>query len=227
MKKALRQEVRADLGELLRPKTLENTGVLTVTGLVPSPVEVTPPAETAEPPVTSASATAPAAERERIVQDIVHRVRYLLTLKGRPPFRLAGVETYERLLEVKRCVAQLVRHDPESRLVQVLQGLRRALKVMRRDYTEMRQAADWLEQLSAILDPDGKPARSGAEVQAEWRAYLDQIVEESQAAPHLLEFGAKIVKVSQSYAPGLFHTYDVPREACRALTTTGRVNSAM
>jgi hypothetical protein len=39
MTKALRQAVRADLGELLRPQTLEHTGVLTVTGLVPSPVE--------------------------------------------------------------------------------------------------------------------------------------------------------------------------------------------
>jgi hypothetical protein len=237
MKKVLRQEVRADLGELLRPTTLENTGVLTVTGLVPSPVESPPPTDTAAPSVTSASA--PSAERERVVQDILHRVRYLLTLKGRPPFRLAGVETYERLLEVKRCVAQLVQHDPEPRLIQVLQGLRRALQVMRRDYTELRQAADWLEQLSAILDPDGQPARSGAEVQAEWQAYLDQIVEESQAAPHLLEFSAKIVKVSKSYAPGLFHTYDQPdlprtnndRESefrdvtRRLLSTTGQVGA--
>lgn len=238
MKKALRQEVRADLGELLRPKTLENTGVLTVTGLVPSSVESPTPAETAEPLATLASA--PAAERERIVQDILHRVRYLLTLKGRPPFRLAGVETYKRLLEVKRCVEQLVRHDPEPRLLQVRNGLRRALKVMRRDYTEMRQAADWLEQLAAILDPDGKPARSGAEVQTEWQAYLDQIVEESQASSPLLEFGSKIVKVSRSYAPGLFHTYDVPglprtnneRESefrdvtRRLLATTGQVGAA-
>jgi hypothetical protein len=239
MKKALRQEVRADLGELLRPQTLANTGVLTVTGLVPSPVGSSPSISTAEPPVTSASATTPAAERERIVQDILQCVRYLLTLKGRPPFRLAGVETYERLLEVKRSVAQLVRHDPEPRLVQVLHGLRRALKVMHRDYTEVRQAADWLEQLSAILDPDGQPARSGVEVQAEWQAYLEQIVEESQATPHLLEFGAKIVKVSKSYAPGLFHTYDVPdlprtnndRESefrdvtRRLLSTTGQVGA--
>jgi hypothetical protein len=231
MKKALRQAVRADLGELLRPKTIENTGVLTVTGLVPSPVES---------PALSASATTPAAERERIVQDILHRVRYLLTLKGRPPFRLAGVETYEYLLEVKRCVAQLVRHTSEPRLVQVLQGLRRALKVMRRDYRPVRQAADWLEHLEAILDPNGQPARSGADVQAEWQAYLDQIVEESQATPLLSEFGAKIVKVSQSYASGLFHTYDVPglprtnndRESefrdvtRRLLSTTGQVGAA-
>ena len=77
--------VRADLGELLRPKTLENTGVLTVTGLVPSPVEPPPPAETVALPLPSTSATTPSAERERVVQDILHRVRYLLTLKGRPP----------------------------------------------------------------------------------------------------------------------------------------------
>lgn len=240
MKKALRQEARADLGELLRPKTLENTGVLTVTGLVPSPVESPTPAETAAPLAASASATAPVAQREQMVQDILHRVRYLLTLKGRPPFRLAGVETYERLLEVKRCVAKLVQHDPEPRLLQVLQGLRRALKVMRRDYLQVRQAADWLEHLETLLDPDGKPPRSGAEVQAEWQAYLDQIVEESQAAAPLLEFGAKIVKVSHSYAPGLFHTYDVPglprtnntRESefrdvnRRLLSTTGQVGAA-
>ena len=236
MKKTLRQEVRADLGELLRPKTLENTGVLTVTGVVPSPVASPAPTATAAP----SAATCTAAEREQIVQDILHRVQYLLTLKGRPPFRLAGVETYERLLEVKRCVAQLVRHDPEPRLVQVLHGLRRALKVMRRDYTELRQAADWLEQLADILDPDGKPTRSGAGVQAEWLAYLEHIVEDSQSAPRLLEFGAKIVKVSNSYAPGLFHTYDVPglprtnndRESefrdvtRRLLSTTGQVGAA-
>jgi len=36
-------------------------------------------------------------------------------------------------------------------------SLQRALKVMRRDYTELHQAADWLEQLTAILDPEGKP----------------------------------------------------------------------
>ena len=150
------------------------------------------------------------------------------------------METYERLLEVKRCVAQLVRYDPEPRLVQVLHSLRRTLKVMQRDYTELRQAADWLEQLSALLDPDGKPARSGAEVQAEWQAYLDQFVAESQATPRLLEFSSKIVKVSKSYAPGLFHTYDVPglprtnndRESefrdvtRRLLSTTGQVGAA-
>jgi hypothetical protein len=38
LKKALRQTVRDEIGTLLRPKSPENTGVLTVTGLLPWPV---------------------------------------------------------------------------------------------------------------------------------------------------------------------------------------------
>ena len=38
--------------------------------------------------------------RDVVVQDVLRRVRYLLTLKGRPPFRLAGIEMYERLKEL-------------------------------------------------------------------------------------------------------------------------------
>ena len=194
LKKTLRQEVRSDLGAVLRPKSPENTGVLTVTGLLPSPVGV----------------LEIAAERDSIIQDVVQRVRYLLTLKGRPPFRLAGVETFERLQEVKQCLDQLIRHDPEPRLVTVRDGLRRALQAVRRDYTPLRHAADWLEQLADLLDPDGKPARTGAEVQAEWQHLLDQIKAESHTTPPLSEFADKILKVSTSYAPGLFYTYDVP-----------------
>jgi len=247
MKKTLRQEVRSDLGAVLRPKSPENTGVLTVTGLLPSPVvalrvnAASPtPEETATPPGESQSPTSTAAEREGIIQDVLQRVRYLLTLKGRPPFRLAGVETFERLQEVKRCLNQLIRHDPEPRLVRVRDGLRRALQVVRRDYTHLRQAADWLEQIAEILDPDGQPARTGAQVQAEWQKFLDQIEAESQASSPLQEWAEKILKVSASYAPGLFHTYDVPglprtnndRESefrdltRRLLSTTGQVGAA-
>ena len=216
---------------------------MTVTGLLPSPVVVPnaappTPEETETPPDQSTAATT--AERDSIVEDVVQRVRYLLTLKGRPPFRLAGVETFERLQEVKRCLEQLIRHDPEPRLVKVYAGLRRALQAVRRDYTQLRQAADWLAQIAEILDPDGKPARSGAEVQTEWQKFLDQIEAESQATPPLSEFAEKILKVSASYAPGLFFTYDVPdlprtntdRESefrdvtRRLLSTTGQVGAA-
>jgi hypothetical protein len=240
MKKTLRQAVRSDLGAVLRPKSPENTGVLTITGLLPSPVASPTQEEAETPQEESKTSTSTAAEREGIIQDVWQRVRYLLTLKGRPPFRLAGVETFERLQEVKRCLDQLIRHDPEPRLVKVRDGLRRALKVVRRDYTPLRQAADWLEQIAEILDPDGQPPRSGAQVQAEWQQFLDPIEAESQASPPLQEWAEKMLKVSASYAPGLFYTYDMPslprtnndRESefrdltRRLLITTGQVGAA-
>jgi hypothetical protein len=39
---------------------------------------------------------------------------------------------------------------------------------------------------------------------------LSHIETQALLAPRLLEFRAKISKVSQSYASGLFHTYDIP-----------------
>ena len=80
---------------------------------------------------------------------------------------------------------------------------------MQADYTLLRQAGDWLRQLAALLDPDGKPQRTGAQVRSEFEAYLAQIEKDSAATPRLHAFSAAIAKVSRSYAPGLFHTYDL------------------
>ena len=49
-----------------------------------------------------------------------------------------------------------------------------------------------------------------AQVRREFEAYLAQIEHASADAPRLHESSAAIVKVSRSYTPGLFDTYDVP-----------------
>lgn len=212
MKIALRQTIRAEVGDLLRPKTAEKPAVLTVTGLLPSPAPDPLPTPTANQPGLAAADTNAAGlpQREAIVQDLLQRVRYLLTLKGRPPFRLAGIEMFEQLQAVAGCVTQLLRHAPEPRLAQLRAGLRLALQAARPDYRDLRQAADWLAQIAEVLDPDGKPTRTAAQVQAEWEHCLDQIQTAGQTSPRLHGFAEKIRKVSASYAPGLFHTYDLP-----------------
>jgi hypothetical protein len=149
-------------------------------------------------------------EQEAIVQDLLRRVRYLLTLKGRPPFRLAGVEMFERLSEVKTCLDTLIDHRPDPRLVELRQALQTALLSVQSDYTELRQAADWLEHIAALLDPEGQPNRSGAEVKQALFAYLDDIQPESPSSPRLHHLQQKIYQTSLNYAPGLFHCYDVP-----------------
>jgi len=115
----------------------------------------------------------------------------------------------ERLTEVVTCLDQLLEHQPEARLTQLRSGLQQALATVQADYTLLRQVGDWVAQLAALLDPDGKPQRTAAQVRTEFEAFLAQIDHDSADVPRLRKFSAAIVKVSRSYAPGLFHTYDV------------------
>lgn len=204
MKVTLRKHVRSEVGDLIRREKVEKPGVLTVTGLVPTPVE-----EPQEPEKTVSPASV-VQEHETIVEDLLRRVRYLLTLKGRPPLRLAGIEMFERLTEVRTCLDALLDHRTDSRLVELRRGLRAALTSVRQDYTELRQAANWLQHITDLLDPEGKPARSGAQVQQELSVYLENIDQQSQGSPRLRRFCTKIRQTTLNYTPGLFHCYDIP-----------------
>ena len=211
MKVTLRKAVRSQVGDLIRQEKVEKPGVLTVTGLVPTLVgePEAPPQETLpqDHPVLPNPVDT---EQEAIVQDLQRRVRYLLTLKGRPPLRLAGVEMFERLTEVKTCLDTLIAHRTDARLVELRQGLHTALVSVQSDYTELRQAADWLGHIADLLDPEGKPDRSGAEVKQALFAYLDDIPRQGQLSPRLRRLHQEIRQTSLNYAPGLFHCYDVP-----------------
>jgi len=213
LKVTLRQAIRDRVGPLIRQEAGPAApGVLTVTGLLPSPLAPAGAADvTGTAPTLRAPATTPAQARESIVTDLLRRVRYLLTLKARPPFGLAGLEMVERLTEVVTCLDRLLDHQPEARLAQLRSGLQQALATVQADYTLLRQAGDWLQQLATLLDPDGQPPRTGAQVRREFEAYLAQIAKDSAPTPRLHAFSAAIAKVSRSYAPGLFYTYDVPR----------------
>ena len=205
MKIELRQGVRDEIGDLIRQKQAEKPVIPVVTGLLPSPVPaISTPTVPLEPEKLAEQ------ERENIVQDLLIRVRYLLTLKGRPPFRLAGIEMFARLQEVTVCLQELIEHSPEPRLLKLLDGLQTALTASHPNYEELCQAAEWLKDLADTLDPDGKPMRTGEQVRADWTACLTRMETEAQSLPRLQKFSAKISKVSESYAPGLFHTYDIP-----------------
>jgi hypothetical protein len=126
MKVALRKEVRNEIGPLVRQEKVESPGVLTVTGVIPTPVEL--PEEVLAQDLSDL-ADPVEMEREAIVQDILRRVRYLLNLKGRPPFRLAGIEMFERLSELATCLETMMSKHPDARLLAVERGLHQALSV--------------------------------------------------------------------------------------------------
>jgi hypothetical protein len=221
MKVSLRKAVRQQVGELIRPEQVERSGVLTVTGLLPSPivdellVHPVPEEAALDEPTIGLEAEMEQSdlvqqEQEEIVAAFKRRVRYLLTLKGRPPFRLAGIEMYERLAEVSGCLEELIAHAPDPCLVQLHQGLEQTLTTFEPDYNNLNQAAGWLHQISDLLDTTDKPALTGEQVQEALLTYLDDIRDQSQDNAVLTELARQIGKTTHNYKIGLFHTYDIP-----------------
>ena len=211
-KVALRQSVRQQVGNVIRqePRTAPGqAGVLTVTGLLPSPLEA-PQAPASHSPTPRLSPTAPAPEAEEVITQLFRHTQYLLTLKGRPPFWLAGLETYERLHNVAQLSLDLLAERYDPRLAQLYQGLQSALTPMAEPYHALHQGAAWLRDIAYILAPCPTQPLSAAQVAGQLRGYLDTVVQWPDVTPPLSEFGRHLDTVSRSYWPGLFHCYDVP-----------------
>jgi len=213
MKVSLRKQVRAEIGELIRPEQQEQPGVLTVTGLLPTPLKDQAASEPAvHKPLdkTEQEEADPVRQEQADIETAFkRRIRYLLTLKGRPPFRLAGIEMYERLNEVSDNLAEMLAHLASPCLAQLHQGLDQALNSFKDDYLTVNQGAKWLHQISEVLDPADKPARTGEQVQTALFTYLDDMQSQSQDNEMLASFAQHIQKTSQSYQPGLFQSYDI------------------
>jgi mutator family transposase len=234
----LRHTVRQQVGDLIRqePRTAPGqAGVLTVTGLVPSPLEK-PTAPAAQHPPPRDTLTASASTADAVLTQLFRHTRYLLTLKGRPPFRLAGLETYERLQNVGQYSLDLLAKRYDPRLAQLYQGLQVALAPFAQTYQTCQQGAAWLRDIAYILEPTAPQAVRGEQVARQLRDYLDTVLRWPDVTPTLSAFGRHLDKVSRSYWPGLFHCYDVPGlprtnnalESCfhdtgrRLLRTTGQ-----
>ncbi len=204
MKVRLRQKVRAAIGQHIRQEDAVEEGVLTITGVIPSPLEGS--AKTSEPVLLENGEQL----RDTILRDISRRIRYLLTLKGRPPLRLAGIEMFSGLSEVKECLERLMLHHATPQLRILHHGLQTSLQSTQATYSILREAADWLENIAMILDPEHAPGRSGAQVRQDLFAYLAKVQSGRFRDPMLRNSFRSIQKTTRSYAPGLFHSYDVP-----------------
>jgi hypothetical protein len=204
LKVRVRQEIRESLGEWIRQEKDEQPGVLTVTGVLPSSMEEHSPVlqSAAQANFTTVHAT--------IIQDLCRRIRYLLTLKARPPFRLAGLEMVARLTEVEHCLERLIAHQATATLLTLYQRLQPILHSVQASYSLLSEAAEWLKQIARLLEHDGKPSRSGQQVRQELFAFLQEIQLTRTPDPFLRRTFNTILKTTLRYAPGLFHCYDIP-----------------
>ena len=221
---SLRHAVSRSLSALLPASAQANqtTNVTTITGVLAQPLPAVladsgDAADAGEAADASPAATSPAATSatgDMLVTQLLHRARYLLTLKGRPPERLAGVETYEQLHELAERCALWLNHRHDERLEALQAGLERALAEVAPLACDIATGAGWLKELATILAPATAPAQPrGGEVAARLQSYLTQLNQED-CTPWLAELRCHLQKVSASYASGLFHCYDlanVPR----------------
>jgi transcriptional regulator with XRE-family HTH domain len=195
----IRQEPRRDP---------EQGGVLTVTGLVPTPVST--PDAWGVSGFQSSILSAPVPQADDMVTQLFRHTRSLLTLKGRPPFRLAGMDTYERLDNVARFSLDLLAKRSDQRLAHRSHGLQSALSPFAQTYQDLQQGAAWLRDIASILAPVSSQALTGQQVAEQLRAYLDVIRRQNDVSPTIHNFGQHLDKVSRRYWPGLFHCYEVP-----------------
>ena len=149
-----------------------------------------------------------AQKRDDVVKALLRRTRYLLTLKGRPPFRLAGIEMYERLTELANELDDFIEIEPEPRLVFLQQGLRTTLSSFTEEYHLLCQGQEYLQNISVLLDDEASLPRTGKQVKQQLWAYLTQLIIEVPAESKAAQWVEKMTETTSSYEAGLFHTED-------------------
>jgi hypothetical protein len=204
-KVALRKAVRTEVGDLIcqeKPHHQAQHGLLTITGLLPADGDASKAASTsmADPEDNLA---------DEVVSQVLRHIRYLLTLAGRPPLRLAGIEIYQRLQNVVALIADLLSHRHEPSLLRLSAGIQTALSQYASQYQDLCQAAIWLQDISDILEPPANQSVTGEHIAHKLRTYLDDLLTQTDLSPQLDTFRLHLDKVSRSYWPGLFHSYDL------------------
>jgi hypothetical protein len=208
----LRQTVREQVGDVIRqePRTAPgHPGVLTVTGLLPRPL-AQPTAPACHSPTPRDTLTTPESTADEVITQLVRHTRSFLTRTGRPPCRLAGRETSERLQTVARGSLDLLAQRYEPRLAQLYQGLQAALSPCAATSQELQPGAAWLRDLAYILAPAATQPLSAAHVAGPLRGSLATVRRWPKVTPIFYAFGRHLDTVSQSSWPGLFHCYDMP-----------------
>ncbi|MEA3341001.1 MAG: hypothetical protein U9R15_13645 [Chloroflexota bacterium] len=155
---------------------------------------------------------------DKLAADYAARLRRVLSRSGRKPFRLAGLRLYADLLNLLGSLEVSLSHLPdESRLTCFADAIRDGLRDFEDDYVWIAEGYTWVVDISAILDvPLPEPGAEAPkrplseEVHDRLNAYLDRLDRRTDLSAPLIEFREHLRALTERYAPGLFHCYDIP-----------------
>lgn len=154
----------------------------------------------------------------KLVADYAARLRRVLSRSGRKPFRLAGLRLYADLLGLLGSLEVSLSHLPdEPRLTCFADAIRDGLRDFEDDYVWIAEGYTWVVDIADILDvPLPEPGAEApdrplsAEVRDRLNAYLDRLDRRTDLSAPLIEFREHLRALTERYAPGLFHCYDIP-----------------
>lgn len=155
---------------------------------------------------------------DKLVADYAARLRRVLSRCGRKPFRLAGLRLYADLLDLLGSLEISLSHLPdEPRLTCFADAIRDGLRDFEEDYAWIAEGYTWVVDIADILDvPLPEPGAEvpdrllSEEVHDCLNAYLNRLEQRTDLSAPLIKFRKHLRALTQRYAPGLFHCYDIP-----------------
>lgn len=171
---------------------------------------------------------------DKLVADYAARLRRVLSRSGRKPlrqaqgrlFRLAGLRLYADLLDLLGSLEVSLSHLPEEqRLTCFADAIRRGLQDFEEDYVWIVEGYTWVVDIADIpsaslragLDiPLPEPGAEAPErplseeVRDRLNVYLDRLDQRTDLNAPLIAFREHLRALTERYAPGLFHCYDIP-----------------
>ena len=155
---------------------------------------------------------------DKLVADYAARLRRVLSRSGRKPFRLAGLRLYADLLDLLGSLEVSLSHLPEEqRLTCFADAIRRGLQDFEEDYVWIAEGYTWVVDIADILaiplpEPGAEaPDRPlSKEVHDRLDAYLVQLEQRTDLNAPLIAFREHLRALTERYASGLFHCYDIP-----------------
>ncbi|HEY74292.1 MAG TPA: hypothetical protein G4N99_13600 [Thermoflexia bacterium] len=155
---------------------------------------------------------------DELVAFYAARLRRVLSRSGRKPFRLAGLRLYADLLALLCSLEVSSTHLPdEPRLTCFADAIRDGLRDFEADYAWIAEGYTWVVDIADILDvPLPEPGAEAPDrplsekVHERLEAYLSKLEQRTDLDTPLLNFREHLRALTNRYAPGLFHCYDIP-----------------
>jgi len=170
------------------------------------------PATAGEAAPATAGEVAPATADE-VVTQCAEVLRHTLALRGRAPFDFAGLTVYAILQDLAALLTRCLAHRSDARLTVMHHAVEAVLQSGAAEHCLIQQGFQWLQEIRRILDAPlptaADPGPGSTQVAQQLQDYLDRLAADEELSAPAQAFLHHVQGVTERYAAGLFHCYDV------------------